>query len=303
MGLLLVRLEQAKKEKNMSFLSTSARCKLFEDIAEKVWKRISLAHEVNVNLSEIGITSDIMVEILQYNKGLTNFDVYVKKADNEKLYGNDIDVFVETNINEYRWFALQAKILKTSGQYDKLRYPSGGSLQWDKLLLLEGVSGCESYYLLYNGDGKNTYNYTGTDECGRTFSESQFGCSLVKTSDVRRIASRTNTKGQFIKASFNTFHHVLAEPWRILTCCYHQTAGKELYTLEEIKESTFNFKLITTIIDDEENEEAEEDENENEKDEINNVNLNIDNPISKASQEAKWNPGLRLVIHRTDNLE
>ncbi len=284
----------------MSILSKSARCKLFEDIAEKVWKRISEAHEVNVNLSEIGITADIMVEILQYNKGLTNFDVYVKRADSEKLYGNDIDIFVETNINQYRWFALQSKILKTSGQYDKLRYKSGGILQWDKLLLLEAVSGCESYYLLYNGDATSSYNYTGNDKCGRTFSESQYGCSLVKTSDVKRIGSRTNVTGQFIKATFNNFHHNLAEPWRILTCCYHETDGIELYSIEEIKESDINFKLITELTIDKDKEDSE---NYIEKDEMNNENINPENPISKASQEAKWNPNLRLVIRRTNNIQ
>lgn len=281
----------------MSILSTSARCQLFENIAEKVWKRISSAHEVNVNLSEIGITADVMVDILQYNKSLANFDVFVRKADDESLYGNDIDLFVETNTNEYRWFALQAKILKTSGNYDKLRYSSGGILQWDKLLLLEGVSGCRSYYLLYNGDGTNSYNYNGNDKCDRNFSETQFGCSIVNTNDVINIASRTNARGKFIKATFNDFHHNLAEPWRVLTCCYHDTVGIELYSIEKITESNINFRPISQTTDDIKTEEDDFEEKDF------NSEIDSDNPIVRASKKANWKPKLRIVIHRTDNLE
>ena len=280
----------------MSILNDSARCKLFEDIASKVWKKIIKAHDVNANLPEIGITADILVKILQYNKGLTNFDVYAKNSWNESMYGSDIDVFVETYKNQYRWFALQAKILKSSNQYDKLRYASGGIFQWDKLTLLEAVSGCKSYYLLYNG--RDGYVHNGNDSCDRNFTESQFGCSLVEPMDIKRIANKTKANGSFIKATFEDFHPKFAQPWRILTCCYHDTIGFELYSLEVIKNSNPSFKLITASISDKDIEE-DNDDNETKED----VFMDNDNLISIASQNAKWNPGLRLVIHRTDNLE
>lgn len=89
------------------------RCQLFEGISREVWNRIILAHDIKVDLPEIGITSDIIVEILQFSKyHLANFDVYAKTGWNENVYGADIEIFIETNVNEYIMFGLQAKVLK-----------------------------------------------------------------------------------------------------------------------------------------------------------------------------------------------
>lgn len=269
-------------------LDETERCELFEQIAETVWERIIEAHEVNINLNEIGITADILVKIQHYNKkGIPNFDLYAKPSWEENYFGSDIDVFVETRPNKYRWFALQAKILKKNNRYDTLRDTSDEFMQWEKLELLENVSGCKAYYLLYNG--KDNYKTSADDYCGRTFSESQFGCSLVEPSDIEKFANKRNAKNtRYKRPRFEDIHPDFAQPWRILTCCYHETRNVELYSIGQIRNSDTNFRKLSI----DPNEIIIEDEIINE-DEI--------NPINIATEEAKWNPGIRIVVNRTDN--
>lgn len=278
-------------------LEETERCLLFEVIAESVWKRIIRAHEVNIDLKEVGITADILVEIQQYNKkGTPNFDVYARPSHDEKTYGSDIDVFVETNSNKYRWFALQAKVLKKNNRYDTLRDSSDGTMQWDKLLLLEDLRGCKAYYLLYNG--KDGYNKSGDDNCNRPFPPTQFGCSLVEPKIIKKFAAKTYPSGNFRSPKFEDIHPTHAEPWRILVCCYLDTKGFDLYTIDEITASNPNFKKIE--FERLQTEDTQNDNiNSNEKDELPFVE---DNKINAALRKANWNPQLRFIIKRTDKL-
>jgi hypothetical protein len=281
-------------------IEETERCELFEQIAEAIWNRIIRAHDVNVNLKEVGITADILVDIQQYNKkGIPNFDVYSRPSYDEKTYGSDIDIFVETNSNQYRWFALQAKVLKKNNRYDTLRDSSDGIMQWEKLALLEGVSGCKAYYLLYNGNDR--YSTLGIDECRRAFSASQFGCSIVEPITIKKFANKKHPSGNFKNPKFEDIHPSHAQPWRILVCCYHDTNDSILYSMDEILESNPNFKKL----DFENLEQMEGEENKIEDiDSRDNNELPIveNNEINAAVREAKWNPTLRIIIKRTDSL-
>lgn len=277
-------------------IQETERCKLFESIAEMVWKKIVRAHEVNIDLKEVGITADILVEILQYNKlGIPNFDVYAKPGWSENIYGSDIDVFIETESGLYRWFALQAKILKKNNRYDTLRDSSDGIMQWTKLAKIEAAASCKAYYLLYNG--KDNFKYSGTDFCENDFVENQYGCSLVEPKYIEEIANKTSQKGNFITPTFEDIHPKDAQPWRILTCCLHDTTENKLYSSREILESNPSLKIVNQdkkIVD-------KEDFNADQFKEKDKISVISNNSINEAARKAKWNPPLRIIVKRTDN--
>ncbi len=289
-------------------LEQTLRCRLFEGIAEEVWRDIVYHHTVSVNKPEIGVTAKIIADILNFRVAFEqNFDVYAHPAKDEATFGGDIDVFVETKPNCYKWFALQAKVLFSDNKYHALRYSGKTTQQWDKLRVLEKMSHCKAYYLLYNGKYRETNSPIYTDSCDRTFRENQFGCSLVELDDVETVANKKNTSGQYIITKYEDFHPDLAEPWRILTCCYHNdVTGTDCLTISEIEEDCRNYYPLKDDFND-----AAEEENDgnNSSDKIEDKNLsknineftdlNLENKITKSRKEADWNPSYRIVIQHT----
>ncbi len=278
----------------------SNRCQLFEEIAHEVWERIIYSHEVGVDLDERGITKDILVDLLHFSKRSTpNFDVFARPSYDEATYGSDLDLFVEYGVNNYIWYALQAKILKTNKRYTTLRDSSDGFMQWDKLSLLEGLTGCKAYYLLYNGDAG--YTYTGTDACSRPFLEHQFGCSLVEPNRIQHFADLLSSTGRFIRPRFTDIHHQEAQPWRILVCCYQETEGLTSYQLEEILASNGDRVQAERLDLDGNGIDPKGSSDENESDSDQNSKP-ASGRIHLGSSEVKWDPDIRIVVHTTKSL-
>lgn len=294
-------------------LDDSARCNLFKEIAERTWSKISRAHSYNVNVPEIGITNDILVDLLEFSStAIQNFDVYAKPGYNETEYGSDLDIFIETNPNEYRWIALQAKVLKkyrTNSLYDSLRdgySEANPNYQWDKLKLLEGVSGCQAFYLLYNGLEPNDPNLASVNRglrlkgllskaCEENYNYQQLGCSIVNVNTIEKFALRTNGQ-RYVNPSFEDFHPDKADPWHVLVCCYHETNGIALYDHEEIIGSNGPRKPLKSLIDFYEIEDSKKSTLSEAKEDPNNL-------ITIAMNKSGWDPVYRLVVHRTDNTE
>jgi len=277
-------------------ISQTERCHLLERISNSVWTRMVRAHRVKTDLKEIGITADIISDILNFNLDeVANFEVYAKPGWDEDMYGSDMDFFIETSANQYRWFALQAKILKKNNRYTSLRQTSDGVMQWDKLALLEAISGCKAYYLLYNG--RDSFTATAGTDCKGTYLGEQYGCSLVEPMEIERLANiRRGTR--YVNPTFEDIHPNHATPWRMLTCCLHSTQNITLYPKNEILESDLTFILIDELQLEDELDVHHEEVNFNQR-----VlpPINNNNPIAVASREAGWNPGLRFIINRTDN--
>lgn len=277
----------------MRELQETQRCRLFEEIAESTWKRIIEAHEVGVDLPEIGITADILVRILQFAKSaIPNFDVYAKKGWNEKMYGSDLDVFVEVGGSKFVWFALQAKVLKKENRFTTLRDTSDHIMQWEKLALLETLTGCKGYYLLYNG--LKGYNFLGPDSCSNPFDQSQFGCSLVEPKEIEKLANRKKGRS-YIKPTFQDIHPNFAQPWRILVCCNQKKPDRTLYSLKEILDSDPTFTRVGAEFF--EKERVDEESINKDSDQV--MPIVLDNRINAASREAGWNPGIRMIIRTT----
>lgn len=269
---------------------SSNRCDLFKDIAEDVWIRVIRAHDVDVDLSEIGITSDILVDILQFSKyRFANFDVYAKEGEDEDIFGSDIEVFVETKPGEFRMFALQAKVLKKNNRYTTLRDSSDGIMQWDKLRMFETVTGCKGYFLLYNG--KYNWTHIGKDACRQTFTQDEFGCSLVDLKTIEKLATRKSARGRFVNPRFEDIHPEHAQPWHILTCCKFPTNNYKVYNIDEIIASNPLLRRLKYEQSDSERELVfEEDANIPEE-----MPVVENNKINQGYREAKWEPSLRII--------
>ncbi|ULQ58328.1 hypothetical protein KJS94_08985 [Flavihumibacter rivuli] len=269
----------------MPLVQLSNRCKLFESIAANTWNKIIRNHHTGNQAREIGLTSDIVSEIEDNRLSFPNIGVWAVEARNERTHGNDMDIFVETTTGQFLWWALQAKVLNLDGTYhDIATFRSGGEYQWTKLNRLLAASGCVVRYLLYNGSAN--YHYYGNDICIRNFNEDQFGCSLVKATDVERLALAG-------PVSFHDFHPELAQPWRIITCCLFDTKKEKAtyYSAAQVREAVGIYPNSfgnTTILD-----------SANDNSKPNDFSVNAINDFSSSAERI---PAYRIVIRSTTSI-
>jgi hypothetical protein len=289
----------------------SERCDLFKKIAEIVWKKIARAHKYNINLPEIGITKEIILELLEFQStNVQGFDVYAKPGYNESLYGSDLDVFVETNPKEYRWFALQAKMLKkqkTNSRYTTLKQGYSKKkqhYQWEKLKLLEGVSGCKAFYLMYNGLKEDDSNFQSIDRTlkingllstnsSQSYTYHSLGCSLVNLATIENSVTLKGKNNRNINPSFLNFHPNFADPWHVLVCC-QLDKDIETYCYEEIIGSNGDRISLREDTRSAENQIFK-------KEDMNETFPQKENRIAKAMIKTSWDPKFRLVVRRMDN--
>lgn len=266
----------------MRNLAATNRCHLFEDIADEIWAHVIYNHRAGMDVSEIGITKDIIAAIRNHFNTIPNFGVWANPGYNEDLNGSDIDIFVETTTGNFIWYALQAKALRLNGRYQDMAGIRGGEFQWDKLNRLANQAGCISQYLLYNG--VRDYKYSGQDKCNRTFSETQFGCSLVSTIDVERISLLRNP-------TFRDFHPLFVQPWRVIVCCKHDNNKQTLYNISQVKRAVDYYPISfgnTNIL-------RQDDIGQKQND------LNV-NAINNFSERTGRTPYYRMVIRTTRSL-
>lgn len=213
------------------------RCTLFENISVYVWEEIKRHRRTKTEPQEIGFTSTIISKIRDEFNNDPLVGVWANQSFREDLYGGDIDVFVETEKNGFTWYSLQAKALKVSGRYEAMCHK--GDFQWIKLRKLQEQTGCLSFFLLYNGH--ENFTYSGIDNCGLNFDEFQFGCSIVSLENI--IIKSLDKNGNCHSPHFNDFHPLLANPWRILSCCAPKFETKK-YSLDQIKLYTEPYKNL-----------------------------------------------------------
>lgn len=257
-------------------LSGTNRCKLFELIAEYVWDDIVHHHRYDIHKPEIGITNSIVALIRSHSTTNQNFGVWANNAVNEDENGGDIDVFVETQTNEFIWYALQAKVLKRNRKYEDLSIKK----QWEKLDVLKRKSGCIPFYLFYNGVYKEIN--TIRDCCGDIITEKQFGCGLVTTENVRGVS----TKKSYPK--YEDFY-ALMHPWRELVCCEAQRKKQyTTYNLNQISNAMSLYEGVhnSDII----NSDAQ-------------LENNFENSITNLNEENDRNPTYSFVIRTTSGIK
>jgi hypothetical protein len=266
-------------------VKSKRRGKYFKEIASIIWRKIIAAHNVDMDTNEPGITGDIITSIRTKNRfPARTFEVFARPGWREGEYGADLDLFVETADDKFRWFALQAKVLKRDGTYHSLKYGNAENQQWDKLNLLEAESGCQAFYLLYNG--VKDFQHDAEDRCGVPFSEEHYGCSLVKVDFIRSIMDGEVEAISPSKVSFADLHPNFAEPWHILSCS-EDFKGLTLYSRGQLVRSNrrMNLQSITHTA-------------ESEYTEFITQNSSSNDPISEKSRVAGWKPGVRIIVER-----
>lgn len=261
-------------------LHATNRCKLFELISNEIWLHLIYNHSVSVNVSEIGVTYDIIAAIRANHNRIPNFGVWANPGHKESINGSDIDIFVETAPGQFLWFALQAKVLKTDGTYHNMRRKTNNEFQWEKLQNLAKKSGCIVRYLLYNG--LSDYQYSGND-CKGNFSEEQFGCSLVTANEVAKIAMTKDP-------TFYDFHHKKANPWREIVCCKRDLSKHTLFSIVQVKNSISYYE---EVFDDSRIEDQDFLE-----DKQNDLSLNAINEISEENNRVAV---VKIIVRRTDS--
>jgi hypothetical protein len=142
---------------------------------------------------------------------------------NEANNGGDIDIFIKTEKNKFLWYALQAKVLKIEGRYERLIAKS----QWKSLANLQNSSGCIPFYLFFNGIDKKAG--TNEDCCKHEISEKQFGCTLVDIDKVAKIATDRSYP------RYTDFYPKNGHPWRELVCCMARRREGTLFSLRQIQ--------------------------------------------------------------------
>lgn len=267
-------------------LAATNRCSLFEDISEEVWQHLIHNHSASMDVSEIGITKDIISSIRNHSNRIPNFGVWANPGYNENVYGSDMDVFVETTTGNFVWYALQAKALRTNGRYQDMAGIRNGEYQWDKLNRLSTLAGCITKYLLFNG--VSDYTYSGRDFCNRNFDQRKFGCSLVEPSKVEEISLLRNP-------SFRDFHPTHAQPWRIIVCCTQDTTKTTLFNLQQVRNAVSSYPAVsgnTNVLG-----------QGNDSNNVNSDNSNQNsNAINNYSESVNWTPYYRVVIRTTTGL-
>jgi hypothetical protein len=139
----------------MSHINPAAR-KLFKRIAQQQWHRLGKGHKLGLDRAEIGITDDVIYQIVRYVKRNPGSGIEVWKSRHESRNGHDIDLFVrDSRSSGFYWFPLQAKVLDCNQRYAHIA-PGGKKGQWPLLQRLQrnalgsGIF-CQPYYLWYTG--------------------------------------------------------------------------------------------------------------------------------------------------------
>lgn len=181
-------------------------------------------------------------------------------------------MFVETEIDQYIWHPLQAKLLKKDKKYHSLFYAQKAKQQWDLLIELERF-GAIPYYLFYNG--VDNFLHRGRDKCSREYNEQQLGCSIVSPLIVKNIYENKRLP------EFADFHTTHSQPWRVLICCHSK--ADTLFSLKEIEDSSVYLKLEKV---EQEIKQAKE-------------IPYTDNRIVTACENSDWKPDYTIVVKRT----
>ncbi len=267
-------------------------CQLFQLISSYVWRKVISHHSTGIEVSEIGITKEI-VSIIRAQFNLSSLlGVWANQGFDEAENGSDLDVFIEVSPSRYAWYAIQAKALQSNLRYTGINKMSGDNMdfQWQKLESLENRSGCLGFYLLYNGISGVRLPLGGIDFCGKGYPPDQLGCSLIEYDVISSFYKPALGLKNFINPDYYDLHPP-AQPWRILTCC-NKFTGTRLYSLKQIKDRVRLYKDLNGF--------AFNDADEDYSDFTGGGNQQFEDikAITKASKESDWNPGYTLLLGR-----
>lgn len=217
-------------------LQNTNRCKLIKDVSEEIWNDIISLHSTGQESSEIYYTKKLVSKILAHSKKL-NYSIWAREPGLEKVYGCDIDIFIEKNVNDFTLFAFQAKVLKLGDYYADLDKTTKSTYQYQKLEDYGKSKQCHANYLFYNG--VSNFTYRGSNKCSVQFDEKQFGLSYASINSIKSVIS---SKANW---TFQYFHPKIASPLSELVCCKNTNISMvKSYDYNEIVQSLTNFQQL-----------------------------------------------------------
>lgn len=188
--------------------------------SRQAFHHLSEVFDYGLSFSELGMTDLFVLDLVRFSQqgasSKLQVEVYKTSWPVERLFGNDIDLFVGDGTGQYDWYALQAKVMSHNGAFKDLKIKKSGKMhQWHKLLLHEHLFGSQAFYLLYIGKSKTNFptaSPTSTD-CQGQASIAEYGLTLVKALDIM------NTVTTASPMLFSAVFPGSAEPLGSLFCC------------------------------------------------------------------------------------
>lgn len=191
-------------------------------------------------MSETGITDFLYNHICSSSIDKNDVRIFKIKSNIESIFGNDLDLFIKIEPNQYKWYVFQAKVMEYTGAFNDLKRKNKNSYpQWTKLKLHESLFDSEPYFLFYCGQPKvKTKQIKGNiqfSDCLGQANYGELGLSAVELNDV--ISNRKN-KGISQLTYFNEFFPNNVRAFRYFFCKKGlNTQSNKYYSLEEIMES------------------------------------------------------------------
>ena len=184
-------------------------CPFIQAYENGVWHYLSRVFSYRLKASELGFTNDLVFRIVDFYGGRPALcEVYAFHENvHEATRGADIDLFIESDRpGWYHFYKLQAKMMNHQGKYRDIRW-WGPISQIQTLISSARTEGAKALYLLYNG-------YTVNSAVANT----NWGLSIVKAQEVKRLRIRQRRNGDDSAVTFNHLHPLGMQPFHILFC-------------------------------------------------------------------------------------
>lgn len=161
----------------------------FKNLARYTWRNLAKRHDLNMRWPEVAITNELVYRLAKAN--LPHVQIY--EAINEKIYGHDIDLYIEALPKRYVHLCLQAKVMYPKPYYTRyhaidhrVKDPVSGSeiYQWE--LLNQNPVDRIPFYLFYNGFSLTRYASSVKPVKRIIPSLSVRGCSAMLLSDFQQ---------------------------------------------------------------------------------------------------------------------
>jgi hypothetical protein len=218
-------------------------CENVRSFSRAVYSHLTEVFSYRLSFSELGLTDHFVLNLVRNTNwnGLQDVEIYKVGWNIESVYGNDLDLFVQTNLGTYNWYALQAKVMSSNGSYKDLKEKTFAlQQQWDKLLDHETQFNSKTFYLLYNGY-YNTRRPLATNptrsDCIGIPPIQELGLGIVETGTIKTIrADKTPSANLYFTDVFPQY----IDSIRKLFCCKGSLpATKKQFTRDEIKTDSY----------------------------------------------------------------
>ena len=192
-----------------------------EKIADDTWHKLKDARNLTVRLGEETLTDLLVLDLKRHETAHKSW-VHQTPGWQEKIFGTDLLVVVRSGSASARLYAIQSKKLYPSGHYEALKKQNNM-----QLYALENFAYCNKalpYFLFYNfvTDRRFVAAPSNFWHCGKSYDESQLGCTLVPSWIVRKAVGESP---EVRPRSFEYMHEPKpALPWRCLFDCQHWEA-------------------------------------------------------------------------------